>query len=46
MANFIKNIGDYFSGGTKVPPNPDTSYNIALLEEARKKIATKVFTRF
>lgn len=46
MQEFMKNISDYFSGNSKAAANPDIAYNIELLDAAKRKIESGVFTKF
>ena len=46
MPKFIDEITEFFTGKSAAPANPDPAINVLLLNEAKKKIETGIFTRF
>ncbi len=46
MASLLNDVTNFITGKSDVLPNPDPALNIQILEEARNKIETGIFTRF
>jgi hypothetical protein len=42
----INNISNFFAGTSNLPANPDPTFNAMLLQEAKRKVETGIFTRF
>lgn len=45
MQQILNDLTEFFTGNSKAPANPDPAHNILLLQEARKKIESGIFTK-
>jgi hypothetical protein len=45
MQQILDELTEFFTGNSKAPANPDPEHNVMLLQEARKKIETGIFTK-
>lgn len=45
MQQLLNELTEFFTGTSKAPANPDPEHNVMLLQEARKKIETGIFTK-
>lgn len=46
MKQILSDIGDLITGKSNTPPNPAVQHNIKLLQEARQKIESGIFTKY
>lgn len=46
MKQILSGIGDLLTGKSNTPPNPDPAHNVQLLQTAKQKVETGIFTKY